>query len=169
MASVGVTKSSGNKTGDKKDFEAIPEGTYDAEVARIIYKAIDLDKTPWLDKLVDRGVEGQIGFAFKITSGPHAKRWIWDDVAAEITDWNGCKLRLYLQELLQENELPESFTFDEADYDAYVGMPCRIRVKQYWSDKGKENRNSLEDVLAPTAKQVQALSPVVADFEEEPF
>lgn len=168
MASIGVTKSSGNTQG-KKDFEAIPEGTYNAEVARIIYKEIDLAKTPWLEKLVERGVEGQIGFAFKITEGPHAKRWIWDDVPAEITDWSGCKLRLYLQELLMENELPESFTFDEADYEHYIGLPCRIRVKQYWSDKGNENRNSLEDVLAPTAKQVQAASPVVDDDYEEPF
>ena len=169
MATIGVTKSNGSNGQGKKDFEAIPEGTYNAEVARINYKPIDLEKTPWLEKLVERGVEGQIGFAFKITEGPHAKRWIWDDVPAEITDWSGCKLRLYLQELLMENELPDTFTFDESDYDHYIGLPCRIRVKQYWSDKGNENRNSLEDVLAPTAKQVQAVSPVVADEYEEMF
>ncbi len=150
MASIGVTKSASKQ--QDKSFEAIPEGTYDAVVARIQYKPINLEKTPWLDKQVERGVEAQIGFAFKIVGDKFTNRWLWQDVDAEISDYSKCKLRLYLQELLGENELPESFKFNEEDYDNYVGLPCRIRVKQYWSDKGNENRNSIEDVIAPTVK-----------------
>lgn len=166
MASVGVTKSGSSSKG-KADFEAIPDGTYNAEVARILYKEIDLEKTPWLDKQVERGVEAQIGFAFKIVEGPYAKRWFWVDVDAEINDYNKCRLRLYLQELLGENELPDTFQFNEEDYDNYIGLPCRIRVKKYWSEKGGEDRNSIDEVMAPTGKHPALAKPV--DEYMEPF
>lgn len=147
---------------EKKTFEAIPAGTYNAEVARILVKPIDLTKTPWLEDKVNRGLEAQIGFAFKITDGPHAKRWVWNDVDAEISDWEGCKLRLYLQEILATNELPEGFDFSEDDFPDYIGLPCRIRVKQYTSEKTGEVKNGIEHVLAAIAPR-----PVVAG--EEPF
>jgi hypothetical protein len=152
------------KEKEEQSFEAVPAGLYQAEVARVLYKPIDLEKTPWLDKLVEKGIEGQVGWAFKITSGPHAKRWIWNDVPAEISDWSGCKLRLYLQELLGGlEELPDDFVFNTDELDQYVGLPCRIRVKQYETKKG-EIRNGIDDVLLAVPSQYAK-----ADEFEEAF
>lgn len=156
MTSIKPTTS--NQGAGTREWDALPEGTYNAEVARITYKPIDLDRTPWLNRLVDRGVKAQISFGFRITSGPFAKRWVWGDIPAEISDHSACKLRLYLQEILQENTLPSDFSFDEADYDDYIGLPCRVRLGKYFSEKAGVERNSLDDVLSPTAKQLNEAS-----------
>lgn len=158
------TKPNATKSGGKKSFEAIPAGTYNAEIVKMSWHEIDLDVTPWKK---DRQIQEEINFEFRITDGPYAKRRFWTDVPFEISDWSGCKLRLYLQEILGYNELPESFELDTDDLSFFEGLPCRIRVNTYYSKKHDEDRNGIDDVLAPTAAQLKEVKTEVDQYADE--
>lgn len=148
-------KRGGGNYGDKK-FEAIPAGTYDAEIVDVTFQKVNKEITPW------KKWDDEFKFHFKLTGGDYKNRHFWAEAEAEISDWDKCRLRLWLQEILGVNELPESFTIsdDPADLVQYSGLPCRIRISQYESQKYNEIRNSVDDVIGPRPSQLntQAVS-----------
>lgn len=121
-------------------FPAIPEGVYDAEVVRMEHRYVDKSRTPW------KKHNEEISIAFKITNGEYANRWFFADTPFYLDDSPGCRLRIWLQELIGVDKLPDTFEFDTDELDEYLGFDCRIRVNQYPTKKG-ETKNGVAEVL----------------------
>lgn len=146
---------------EKKVYEAIPAGTYNAEVVSLKYQKVNKEICYW------KKHDDEIVFEFVITDedSPYNKRRFWADVQAIICDESWCKLRLWLQEIIGVNSLGDGFVFDTDDLSDYVGLPCRIRVNQYWSKAKGVYQNGIDDVLAASKSQFKSL----LKEDEEPF
>ena len=155
------TKNSGGGT-EKKVYEAIPEGTYWATIKSIKHGYVNKEICHW------KKHDEEIIFEFVLTDGDYKNRHFWKDVNAVLTE--GSHLTLALQEILEVSPLPEGFIFDTDDLASYEGLPVRIRVAKYFSEKKGVEQNSVDDILAPSAKQFasSSASPSQPTYEE-PF
>lgn len=153
-----ASSTSGGSSGERK-FEHVPKDTVlDVEVVRCEERTIDKAKTPW------KKFDEEVVFAFKVIDGDYKNRWFWLDVPAILDNSPNCKLRLYLQSILNVPDLSDAFPggldFDGADY---IGQECQIRVGTYFSDKKQEIQNSVEDVL-PAARGGGSAIPAAEAF-----
>lgn len=147
MAVVTATgKDSGKSTTGKgsKDFPAIDDGVYVAEVVRCQYR--DRDNADFWPSFKTHDAE--INWGFKITSGEYKNRWFFLDT--ELSLEPGSDLRHVIKELLLKDDLDEGFSIDTDDLSDWEGLDCRIRVEKYYSNKHKEFRNAIREVLRPT-------------------
>ena len=137
----------------KKDFPAIPEGLYDAEVVRMEYRSKEDAEAQGKTWPAWKKSTQEIAIGFKINRGEFSNRWFWVDAPfASLDSDEGTKLRIILQELIGMDSLPESFVFNTDELDEFIGFDCRIRVSYYWSNKANEFRNSVREVLRPAAQ-----------------
>lgn len=147
MAVVTATGTdSGKATSNKgsKDFPAVEEGVYIAEVARCQYRNRDTaDFWPTF-----KTHDAEINWGFRVTSGEAKGRWFWLDT--ELSLEPGSQLRHVLKELLLKDDLPEGYPLDTDDLSDWESLDCRIRVEKYYSKKHKEFRNAVREVLRPT-------------------
>lgn len=137
----------------KKDFPALPEGVYPAEVvvAKYCGRAEEQNWPSWKD------YDHEVSWRFRITSGEYKNRQFFYDT--ELTLESGSKLRRVIQELLLMDELPDDYQLDTDDLTDWEGLDCRIRLNRYESKKYHEYRNGVQEVLRPTD----------AMYEENPF
>ena len=152
MPALTVTNTGGTPSGFQQkstnDFPAIPEGVYEAEVARMNYRSKETEEEQGKTWPAWKKNNADISIAFKITDGPHKNRWFWMDAPfADLNSQEGTKLRIVLQELTGQDSLPESFIFDTDELDLYEGLECRIRVNHYFHSKTGEAKNSIREVL----------------------
>ena len=142
---------------NKKTYEALPEGTYNAEVLSVKYRPVDKEICYW------KKHDDEIVFEFVITAGEYKGRHFWRDVPADMAD---TRLRLILQEIIGTNSLPDDFVLDTEDFDQYFGLPCRIRLNQYVSKAKGTTHNGVEDVIAALPSQFKKKTEAAY---EEPF
>lgn len=150
----------GASWGEKKEFVAIPAGTYPVEIVNVKFQYVNKEICDW--KKYDEEIVFE--FVIKDGEGDAKNRHFWKDVPAYLTDDEGCRLRLILQEIIGVNSLPLDFVFDTDDLDEYKGLPCRIRVNQYMSKKKGKVQNGVDEVLAALPSQFKK-----ANDLEEPF
>lgn len=124
---------------DSPEFEAIPDGTIaPAEVLQVERRT-----PPWED------AREEVSFKFLITDGEHEGRMVWGRTPTTFTNHPDCKLRVWVQELLGQRNLPVGFKFKPSNLE---GVPCRIAVTAYTKEGGdgtKVTKNYVSDVLAP--------------------
>jgi len=157
MAAIGFSQptQTNDEEKEKKEFKPIPEGTYNAQVLSVEHRFVDKEVCYW------KKYDEEIVFEFVITDGDYAKRRFWKDVPAYLTEDSNNRLRLYLQEIIGINKLPDDFMFDPEEGEL-VDALCRIRINQYKTKKG-ETRNGVEDVLGALASQYKGSSIQEAD------
>lgn len=158
----GPARSTGGETQVKKVYEAIPEGTYWAEIVNVKHAYVNKEICHW------KKHDEEIIFEMILTDGEFKGRHFWKDFNAVLTPVSN--LTLALQEILEVSPLPDDFIFDTDDLSAYKGLPVRVRVNKYFSEKKGVDQNGVDDILAPSAKQfASSASPQVPVEEYEPF
>lgn len=109
------------------DFRLIPDGTIlTAEIIRCEDR-----ETPFKDekKSEETGkdvMQREVSFTFQVTEpGEFYARTVFGRTPTTFNTSEQCKLRLWVQELLAIDLLPEKFRFST---DTLEGLPCRIAV-----------------------------------------
>lgn len=131
---------------DAPVYELIPEDEIlEAEVTNCEER-----ETPfWIDeKDESKGKQREISFTFKITEpGEYFGRTLFGRTPVWFNTSPKCRLRLWVQEILGLDELPEGFEFDTDDL---IDMPVKAVIGQFTVKKGKpdeEVRNRVVDVI----------------------
>lgn len=121
------------------EFDAIPDG----EILEAILDTCEQRESRYF-KNADDTPQLEVSFRFRvIEDGDWFDRIVFGNTPTTFSTHSDCKLRMWVQELLSEDQLPVGFKFDT---DTLVGQPCRIVVSQYKSKAGKAG-NSVQDVL----------------------
>lgn len=147
----------GKKDNEEKQFDPIPEDTYEVEIVRVNRKhRNDAKFWPSFKKW-----DEEIGFGLKVTEGSYSKRWVWYNVPISLeenreaitfpdlsSDTNK-KLRLALQEIIGLKPLPQDLEIRLDELDEFIGYTARARVTQWISKDGSKSGNDVAEVLAP--------------------
>jgi hypothetical protein len=130
---------------DTPDFETIPDG----EILTAEVVNVEERDSFYEDERNPGQKKKQISFRFAITEpGEHAGRVVFGNTPTTFTNHADCKLRIWVQELLGEDELPVGFKFNT---DALIGLPCRLAIgarERLGADgKTKVSKNFVADVI----------------------
>jgi hypothetical protein len=112
---------------DSPEFVAIPEG----EVLEAEIVSAEVKESPfWKDQNDhSKGKQQQVGFKFRIVeSGEYEDRVIFGNTPTTFTSHPDCKLRVWVLEILGEDEFPLGFRFNT---DNLVGMFVKVVVGNY--------------------------------------
>jgi hypothetical protein len=128
---------------------------YDVIPAETLLEAeiIDCKTQPgpfWVDKEDhSKGKQDQVSFKFKVlTPGQYEGQIVFGNTPPWFNKSPKCTLRIWVQEILGFDELPDEFTFDTDDL---VEQRCQIVIGNYVK-KGKteaddETKHFVEDVI----------------------
>lgn len=95
---------------------------FEAEIVKI-----DLRDTQWDDKYHPGEKTKQFNFVFKVVDkGEFEDRWFWASCSTWFSDSSTCKLRQWVQAILDVDILPSGFIVDT---DELVGQHARIIVQ----------------------------------------
>jgi hypothetical protein len=139
---------------DVPEFLPIPDGEIlEAEVANV-----EVRDSFYEDDANPGQKKKQVAFRFRITDVEHNDRVVFGNTPMTFSNHSNCKLRIWVQELLGEDELPVGFKFDT---DTLIGLPCRVAIglrESTAQDGRKTQKNYIADVLrvarAATAEKV---------------
>lgn len=104
------------------EFTLIPDGEIlDCEVV-----ACEERETPFDDEKNPGQKQREVSFRFQVTDpGEYNGRTLFGRTPTTFNTNENCKLRLWVQELLGMDVLPEKFRFNT---DTLIGLPCRVAV-----------------------------------------
>lgn len=112
-------------------------------------------ETPFDDDRNPGKKKWEVSFRFKVTEeGDHLGRTIFGRTPVTFSTHPDCKLRVWVQELLGEDALPNGFKFDT---DTLIGLPCRIAVgvsERKGADGTPVRKNYVLDVLRASSARL---------------
>jgi len=161
------------ETPAQDEFSAIPDGHFATATCTGVEKT-----THKYFKNDDGTPQDVVNFEFTITDGEYKNRRVWGNTPTTFTSHENCKLRQWVQELLDVKDLTPGFKFKLADL---VGCEARIVIGlQTWNakDTGEARwRNVVDDVISLSSLSVasapaEAVSVTPAaqpSYDEEPF
>lgn len=140
--------------GGAGEFETIPQGlVLDAELLEVKEKTM-----PFKD---DDGNEiVKVEFSFKvIEEGQWKNRRVWGQTPTTFSMNPSCKLRSWVQELLNVPRLPADFALDTDDL---VGLTCRVAIDHRIQKKpdGDITREFVSDVIRGHEREGVAASEI---------
>lgn len=106
------------------EFEVIPADT----VLETTLEEVEVKESPfWLDDDDhSKGKKKQVSFKFKVTEeGDYKNRVLWGNTPTTFSTHPDCKLRVWVQEILGQDDLGGGFTFDT---DHIEGLPVKVVV-----------------------------------------
>ena len=153
------TQSSFPDSAAKKEFPIIPNDSI-VNVEVVECELRDFSE----DFRAQYGVKDkqEVSFRFRVTDGDYKGLNIWGSAKPIFDSSDNCRLRIWTQEILGVDKLPEGFVFDTDDL---VGMNTRVLVSEYRKKKGGLG-NRVKDVLRANANTPNA---TVSYNAEEPF
>lgn len=119
-------------------FEAIPQDTVvEAEIEQVEERVtpFDIDKND-----PSKGKQKQVSFRFRVT-GPseYEGRVLFGNTTTNFSNHPDCKLRVWVQEILGQDQLPVGF---KLDLEQLEGAPIKVVV----GNKPKKNADGTESV-----------------------
>lgn len=129
----------------EKDKFVPQAGIPDGEVLPAVVEKIEKRTSPFKDK--DGNEQEEVSFVFKVTEGEYAGRTLYGNARAEFTSSPFCRLRIWIQSLMNVDELPVDA---EVETEHLIGLPCRIAVAakdREAPDGSTIVRNYVTDVL----------------------
>jgi hypothetical protein len=106
------------------EFEVIPANTVlEATLEEVIVKDSfwDIDESD-----PSKGKKKQVSFKFKVSEeGEYKNRVLWGNTPTTFTTHPDCKLRVWVMEILGQDDLAADFTFDTEHLE---GLPVKIVV-----------------------------------------
>lgn len=139
----------------KREFPVIPDETIvNAEVVAVELR----DLNPEFRAKYKIKETQEVSFRFRVTDGEYKGLNVWGNAKPIFDSSPECRLRIWTQEILGMDSLPEGFVFDTEDL---AGLNTRILVTKYSKRDGSEG-NRVKDVL-------RSNSPATALYDEEPF
>lgn len=151
-----------NSDDDQEVRTPIPDKSiFEAEVVQI-----KEEDTQWEDKFNPGEKTKQFVFIFKVLDeGQFNDRWVWGNCSTWFSDSSTCKLRQWIQAILDVDILPQGFIVDTDDL---VGQQARIIVKAApKKDDSSKMVNWVQEVR-PSRNASPVMTKSVA-YEEEPF
>ena len=131
---------------DAVEFEPIPAG----EILEAVVENVEERETRnWVDENdPSKGKRKRVSFFFRITQeGPYEGRAIFGSTSNKFSTHPNCRLRVWVQEILGVDNLPENFRFTEDDL---IGQPVKVVVDNYEStqaDGSVVTKDSVSDVI----------------------
>lgn len=128
----------------------------DGEVLQAEVLEVKRQTKPWKD---DDGKDVEkISFKFKITEdGPYKDQFVWGETSTAFNSGSECRLRIWVQELLGEDDLPKGFKLDLGS-GLLDGLSCRVAIGQRQNQTTKKVYVFVSDVMrsnrVPTAAEV---------------
>jgi hypothetical protein len=113
------------------------------------------DLPDWFRKQFNVKDEQEVSFHFKVVGDDHTNRHLWGSARPVLDKSDNCRLRIWTQEILGVNSLPEDFVFDT---DQLAGLQARVVVGTRVAKDGT-TKNKVLDVLRANT----------VTFDEEPF
>lgn len=121
------------------ELEKIPDG----EILQAEVVKVGKQTKPWKDD--DGNDVVRVNFEFRVTEeGPFFGRRVWGETPTTFSTHSDCKLRVWIQELLGEDDLPKGFNLKTSMVE---GLPCRIAVAQRTNQTTKKTTNFVADVI----------------------
>lgn len=115
------------------DFQLIPDG----EVLAAEVIVCEVRETPFDDEKNPGEKQKEVSFRFQVTEpGEYENRQVFGRTPTTFNSNEACKLRMWVQELLGMDKLPEKFRFNT---DTLIGLPCRVSVSQRTSKPSDKN------------------------------
>lgn len=152
------------ETGEKREYETIPEGTIlETEVLGLEKKVM-----PYTD---DDGNEiTKVEFAFRvIEEGEYLNRRLWGQTPTTFSTHEDCKLTAWIKEVLGVVDLPTGFQFRPKDLN---GKKVRAVVGvRYYTPKGQTDQkavNFVGDVMKSRSVASAPATPAVAPTAPAP-
>lgn len=141
---------------DGLEFEAIPENT----IATAIVESCEVKETPfWVDDNDHtKGKKDQVSFRFRLTDGEYANRVLFGNTPTTFSTHPDCKLRVWVQEILAVETLPDNFSFDTDDL---VNMTVKVVVGNR-TRKAADGTDVVKDFVSDVIR-------VRSSLEENPF
>lgn len=144
---------------EKKSFQVIPDDT----IVNVEVVNVELRDFPEEFRAQYNVKDKQeVSFRFRVTDGDFKGLNLWGSARPEFNDSDQCRLRLWTQEILGVDKLPEGYVFDTDDFD---GATCRVLVSERRKKNGQFT-NRVKDVLRATRSTPNA---TVAYDDMEPF
>ncbi len=121
------------------ELELIPDG----EILQAEVIKAEKQTKPWKDENDNDIVK--VSFLFRITEeGPFYDRKVYGETPLTFSTHSDCKLRIWVQELLGQDQLMKGFKFNT---EMLSDLPCRVAVGQRTSQKTKKTSNFVADVI----------------------
>ena len=143
--------------GEKKKFDPIPAN----EIVPVEVVEVEIRDIPEhirsQYKIQDKQ---EVSFHFKVVDGPYKNRHLWGNAKPRWDNSPDCRLRVWTQEILGEDSLPDEYQFDT---DTLQGLQARVLVRNRIA-KDNSVKDGVGDVmrsLTPTASGV-----TVTDVED---
>lgn len=160
-----------SKNNNNDEFQPIPDGVIlEAEVVEVEKKLHPFFTTD------DGDPQPIVNFEFRVVEdGEYKNRRVWGETPTTFTTHENCKLRMWVESILNVNDLQPNFTFKLSDL---VDQRVRIAIGyREWDSKKnpgtKDWRNSVVDVLPSRGTPVAAARTIPAepefDVDSEPF
>lgn len=144
-----------------EDFEVIPEGT---ELRLKVIKVEERDSFFWVDKDDhSRGKQREISFRFQVSdpTSDYDNRTLFGSTSTSFSTHSNCKFRLWIEQILQVDELPGEFEFELEELEGLYVMGI---VSTYPKKAGGQG-NRIEDLKMVKNAGVSTLD----DYDDEPF
>lgn len=146
--------------GAKKDFPVIPDDT----VVNVEVVSVELRDFPEeFRRKYDVKDKQEVSFRFRITDGDFKGQNLWGSARPVFDDSDQCRLRLWTQEILGVDKLPDGYVFDTDDF---ADATCRVLVSERRRKSDGKFVNRVKDVLRATRTTPGAMVP---NYEDEPF
>lgn len=128
----------------KRDFAPIPED----EIVTVEVVSVKIEDLPEWKREKSKDTH-QVSFRFKVIDGQFKNRNLWGNVSPWFDSHPKCRLRLWVQEILGVDRLPDGYVFDTDDF---TGLQARILVGNFTKRDGAV-KDFVKDVLrAPASK-----------------
>lgn len=142
----------------KRKFDPIPEN-------RIVNVVVEECEVRAFDEAFRRQWNVQdtheVSFRFRVKGGDYDNRVVFGSAKPIFEDDPDCRLRLWTQELMGVDTLPDNYVFDTDDL---VGRSGRILVRVHTKQNG-EQTNKVKEVLRAENQPVGT----ERVYDEEPF
>jgi hypothetical protein len=138
---------------DAPEYVAIPDG----EILAAEVVNCEVREAPFEDRQNPGQKAKRVNFRFSITeAGEWQGRTIFGETPMTFSNHPDCKLRVWVQEILGEDDLPVGFKFNT---DALIGLPVRLAVgvrERKAADGSMTQKNFAADVIrASTVKKAE--------------
>ena len=140
----------------KKEFKVIPENA----ILNVTVEKCELRDLPEdFRKAYNVEDTQEVSFSFRVQDGEFEKRMLWGSAKPYWSDSDGCRLRIWTQEIMGVDKLDDGYEFDTENVE---GKSCRILVKQRQKKDGTKSNKVAEVMRSINASNEYSL-------EDEPF
>lgn len=149
-----TTNTDGNKSG--KTFATIPNNTM---LNVVVEKCEVRPLKEWFREKYNVSDTHEVSFMFRVVDENFKRRVLFGNAKPYINDSDNCRLRIWTEEIMGVNSLPDGYEFDTDDL---VGLNARILVGEYTKNDGTTD-NKVKEVLRAVDQTAST------SFDEEPF